>query len=198
MSSKKQKFDDIAIQETFAIDKAKETKAVKEAFEKFLNKPIPKEVEYYEWADNEVLVEIFKYDFTEIMDEMFSTYNIVNTPNLSYIRFFSFAKVLASGPDSKYKPGDIVKLRDADVLSAESSKYIAWVENEYNRSNLKKIGQEPPRFVSNIYKVLGSRSFILNPLDVQSLDTNVDDSIYKLNDAKIENKVKPEFVKKFL
>ena len=189
MASKKIKFDDTAIEESFTMDKDKEKKAVYEAFREFLKSPVPEQLKAYEFEKNDLVVEVFKFDFSKMSEEMFlikpSAKNM-----LSYIRFFSFAKVLAVGPESKFKVGDIVKLNDSSVLSAESSKYVAWVKNGYNSSNLKKIGQEPPRFVSNIYQSMGKYSFIVNPLDVASLDTNIEDSIYKINDNFVSVPVK--------
>lgn len=184
----KTNFDEIVNDSLNVIDKAQETKLASDAFKSFIDKPITNLVNAYRWDDKDVLIEVFKYAPESEMSIQINAKG--DTSDINKIRYFSFAKVLAAGPESKYKAGEIVKLRDTDSLSIETSKYKSWVDNPMSKSNLKQKGEEPQRYVSNIFKSLGPYAFILNPLDLAKLDSHVDDAVYKVSDAKIENVVK--------
>lgn len=157
-------------------------------FREFIDEEIPKEVNAYEWEGNETLIKVFKY-----IPKTHGALDINlqgDTTDVSKVRYYSFAKILAVGPESKYKQGQIVKLRDTDTLTIESAKYKQWVNNPMSKSNLKQQGEEPLRYVSNIHANYAAFTFILNPFDLNKLDEHVDDCIYKVSDSKIENPVK--------
>ena len=184
---KKETFDDVANQEVGAVDKQEEIKQTKEAFNLFRNEEIPKVVEAYDWKDHEVLVKIFK--FAPITDTAVTLNAKGDTTDMHKVRYFSIAKVLAAGKEAEYEPGDLVKLKDVDTLSIENSKYRAWVDNPYKNGNMKKKGEEPVKYMSNIFKTLGNSAFILNPFALDIIDGGEDDAVYKLSTAKIENKI---------
>jgi len=112
------------------------------------------------------------------------------TTNVLKERFFSVGRILATGVGSKYEVGDIVKFKDIDTLSVETSAYKAWTQNPNRGGNLKQVGKEPERFMSNIYRQWGQYAFILNPFDIDKADGNDDDCIYKIPESKVENRVK--------
>lgn len=170
--------------------KKREYSEVLEKFDEFVNEEIPEEVNAYEWKDGEYLIKVFTYRDDRKKDkfEINPQNNAAYTNNL---RHFSIAKVLAAHKEGEYKQGDLVKLRDTDTLTIESAGYKKWADNKYNKGNLKKVGQEPPRYLSNIYKSMGQYRFILNPLNIVDLDMNdEDEGIYKIPSNRIENKIK--------
>lgn len=183
---KKTNFDVILNDNIQTKTKKDEAVQIKEQFKTFIAGEIPNEVNAYKWQDKEVLLKVFKY-----IPEDDNVINITETQTseLQKARYFSFAKVLATGPDSKYKPGEIVKLKDIDTLSIENSKYKQWKDNPLSKSNLEQKGKEPLRYMSNIFERLGPFTFVLNPFDVEKLDSGSDDCIYKLSDGKIENPI---------
>ena len=168
--------------------KESETANVVSEFREFIDRDIPKEVTAYVWEDNEVLIQVFKYKPKSEINIHVNQKGLTSDDNK--VRYFSFAKVLASGPTSRYKAGDLVKLRDIDTLTIESSAYKNWVDNPMSKSNLKQQGTEPQQYVSNIFKTFGTYVFILNPSDLKKLDSNLDEAIYKVSDPKIENIIK--------
>ena len=184
---KKMEFDQLATSGLNSIDKKEQAKEAIEQFIRFRDQEIPKEVSAYTWGAGEVLIKVFKY--TPATKTNIQINSSGDTSEMNNVRFFSVAKVLASGPESKYKVNDIVKLRDTETLSIESSKYKTWVDNPMSKSNLKQKGEEPQRFISNIFKSLGSQAFILNPFDLENLDSHVDDAIYKITERQIENPI---------
>jgi hypothetical protein len=180
----KKKFSSLVSTELMTKNRNEEQELLKEKFQEFLQLETPKEVSAYEWKGYDVLIKVFK-----LRTKNHSMEDIEGESLMSNTRFFSIAKILAAGPDSKYEEGDLVKLKDVDTLTIESSQYRDWIKNEFSKGNLKQKGTEPSRFVSNIYQTFGPNAFILNPLDIISLDKEQDDSIFKVNDGKIENKI---------
>lgn len=184
----KRKFDDLSSKALSSVNKETQMEQAKEAFKTFMDKETPNEVNAYDWTGREVLIEIFSF---EPDDEFADTLKGEGMGTiLDKVRYFSLAKVLAAGTDSVYKTNDIVKLKDRETLSLESSAYQNWVKNDYSKSNLKQKGKEPSRFMSNIFQTYGAFAWVLNPLDIKSLDQGEDSGLYKITDAKIENKVK--------
>ncbi len=180
----KKKFASSVSSELITKGRIEEQELLKQRFQEFIQLESPEEVNAYEWKGYDVLIKVFKFRTqNESMEDVDGESLMSNT------RFFSIAKILAAGPESKYVQGDLVKLKDVDTLTIESSQYRDWIKNEFSKGNLKQKGTEPSRFVSNIYQTLGPNAFILNPLDIISLDKEQDDSIFKINDGKIENKI---------
>lgn len=185
----KEKFDDLINQGLNEKTRELEQAQIIEAFKEFQKEPTPKEVAAYEWEEGEYLIKVFKHTPPET-EETLDLDVEGKGSNALKERFFSLGKILASHKESKYQPGDIVKLLDIDTLSVETSAYKAWTENPNRKGNLKQVGKEPPRFMSNIYQQYGKYSFILNPLDIDKADGTDDDCIYKIPANKVENKVK--------
>lgn len=181
----KKDFNKIVSDNITEVDRKSQTQQAIEAFQEFQNKSIPKEVAAYTWEDKEVLIEIFSFEpEDELSLDLDTSASILNK-----VRYFSVARVLASGPESKYKVGQLVKLKDRDTLTIENSAYKEWVNNPMSNSNMKQKGQEPPRFMSNIFQTFSQYTFILNPFDIKSLDEGKDEGVYKIYDNKIENPI---------
>lgn len=189
--SNKRKFDGAVVKTLGVVDKKKEQKAIKEAFKEFIDLEIPSLVDVYEWKGTEVLLKVFKYKpKKENIQVSFELNSKGDTIQDTETRYFSFAKVFAAGPDSPYKVGEIVKLRDVDTMSIETQKYREWVDNPYSKSNLKQVGEEPQRYLSNIFPKWGPHVFVLNPLNVEDFDLGEDDDLYKRDAAVVENRIK--------
>lgn len=84
---------------------------------------------------------------------------------------FPIGRVLAVG-DRWQGPslvgGDLVRLRDDDARTVINPGYEAWENNEYSKSNLKKVGDAPPKFLQNLWKHLWRRLFTLNVFEVDA------------------------------
>lgn len=184
----KQTFDEAVASGITSISKADQTEQAIKAFMEFQKEPIPKQVEAYEWGGKELLIKVFKFEPEDDLSIQINSKG--DTSIMNKIRYFSIARVMAAGPDSKYKPGQIVKLRDRDTLTIESSQYRSWVDNDMSKSNVKQKGQEPVRFMSNIFQTFGQYAFVLNPFDLQGLDSGEDSGLYKVTDSKIENPIR--------
>lgn len=180
MKNKRLTIDELASNELYENKRKEESEAVKAELLEFIKKEKPAEVDAYEFKKDEILIEVFTKNFGDSDSELTSR----------KIRHFSIAKILAAGPDVEdYAVGDIVKLRDSDTASVESSKYRDFAKSEMANSNLKQSGAEPPRFLSNIYEKYGKYAFILKPLDLDEIDGKVDRNIYKVPSGFIENKI---------
>lgn len=180
----KRNFDDIVSKDLGTIDKKSQSKQAVEAFAGFKNGEIPGEVEAYNWKGTELLIEVFSFK-PESELSLKVTHDRDHMGNSVYL---PIARVLANGPDSDYKVGDIVKLNDSDVTTVENPKYKDWVKNELSNSNMKQKGDEPIRFGSNIVKTLGPSLFTLNPLKRDGEDLEA--LYFKVTDRRIENLIK--------
>lgn len=123
--------------------------------------PIPAEMGAYNndhaYIIGEVLVQVTESDIIDIDGKQSQKET-----------FFPFAKVFQVGEHfrgPKVKPGDIVRLKDADALTFVNPRYEAWINNEYSKSNIddKKVGDTPPKYLCNIWTVFGKRTFSPNP-----------------------------------
>lgn len=183
----KENFDVEVSKRLQQVDKKQEVKDVKQAFRSFLEEPLPKEVKAYKWESGDTLIKVFLYAPTS--EDALEIDSSGKTTDTHKVRYFPFARVLAAEEGAKYQPGDLVKLRDTEVMSIESSKYIEWKNRPYQKGNLKAKGEEPPKYISNIYQTYGAYTFLLNPFDLEAIDSQKDESIYKIPESKIENKV---------
>lgn len=84
-----------------------------------------------------------------------------------------YAKVLAVGKGCEYnvKAGDIIKLQDHLTMTVKNPQYEAWLNNDMNKSNAQKIGDQPPRMLQPI---LGQYKYIFVK-DGLKQDLNWDD-----------------------
>jgi hypothetical protein len=78
-----------------------------------------------------------------------------------------YAKVLSvgEGVTLDVKAGEVLKLQDHLTMTIKNPGYDAWLENDLNKSNAKKIGEQPPRMLQPIlgqYKSIFSKNG-LNP-----------------------------------
>lgn len=171
------------------LDKVAELKKyqvqINDAFKAFLNAPIPEEVKLHELTEKSVLIRLFDYEPPAASDIFVTASRKAGT--LPYMTF-ALAKVLSSGPESVYKAGDVIKLRDFETRTLKNPKNELWNNNSYSKSNLKKIGEAPPEYTSAAMAVYGPRMFMVNPL---SLEIKPEDWItFKITDMNIENKIK--------
>lgn len=205
--SNKKIFDTAVQGELEGVNREKEREEIIRSFEKFVNKPIPEAVNAYDWVGSDVLLEVFKFvpDLNDGVDLQMDEKG--RTMANSRTRYFPIAKVLAAGDSAYYNPtvtktegehivkkkieaGQFVKLVDVDVMSIETSKFQEWNSSQNRNGNLKPKGDEPMRYVSNIYKSYGRFTFVLNPFDTVEVDKNQDDSIYCVPSNLIINQVK--------
>lgn len=163
-------------------------KDINEAFTKFLDTPIPKEIELYEITGQQVVIRVF--DFTPNSDTKRKILIDASgsTAEGTGYRSFPVAKVLAAGPDSSYTAGDIVKLRDFEVRTIPNPKYEAWSNNPYSKSNMQKVGSEPQAVINNMRVVFQQKMFSLRPLAEHVSEE--DYVTFKVADANLECKIK--------
>lgn len=153
-------------------------KTVNQEFEDFLNKPIDSKADNFRFNTNQVLIEVFNHiEYSTMIDPR------TDKPYANKVNF-PLAKVLNAGPDSEYKKGQIIKLRDYDTTYIKNPHYDAWVNNPLNKGNLDKVGQAPPAYMDNFVAVFSKKVFNLDPLDVDVILENLD--TYLLNDPNIE------------
>jgi hypothetical protein len=171
----------------FKHDVEKEQQAIFDDFLKWVDKPFPKFLDQHDIKPHELIILVygFKPKNTTASKIMIDVQG-GTAADLKH-RTFSIAKVLKAGIESGYEAGDFVKLYDFQVASIENPEYSMWNNNEYSKSNLKKIGQEPPKFLNNIGRFFGPKMIALNPLKAQLEE---DDFLtFKVNPADISNKI---------
>lgn len=155
-------------------------KEIESAFEEFIDKHIP-DTTHFEFRGDEVIVEVFS---------IFKPYaGLIDTGDRAMGRSinFSVGKVLAVGPVSDYKVGDIVKLKDFEVATIPNPAYEAWTNNPYSKSNAERVGKEPPRYLDNLQLSYAQRIFRIHPLRMEL--SSSDRVTFKLNNPHIECRV---------
>jgi hypothetical protein len=159
---------------------------VNEKYVEFVNQPIDDLYNNHNFKGTTAIVKVFDYRPKEEESKIILL-DGSSSASLNY-RTFSIGKVMAVGPDSEYKPGDIVKLRDFDTSTIDNPRYEAWVNNPYNNSTMNKVGQEPPATINNLMAMYHKKIFSVNPLLV---DKPEDDYVtFELMDANISNGLK--------
>lgn len=160
---------------------------INRSFEAFINEPIPPDLDdIYDLDGDNVVIRVFDVEPDVSASKLYVSLNRKGT-SIPYM-CFGVAKVLIAGKESKYKAGDIVKLRDFEARTLKNPDYSAWVNNPYNRSNAKRVGEEPPEYVSNLHKSFGTKMFMLNPISFST--EGLDWITYKISSLNIECRIK--------
>lgn len=156
-------------------------------FVEFIKEPVPQDInDIYELDGTDVVLRVFDVEPDTSASKLYVTLSKKGT-SMPYM-CFGIAKVLIAGSESKYKPGDIVKLRDFEARTLKNPAYGAWANNPYEKSNAKKVGEEPPEYISNLHKSFGSKMFMLNPISF--LTEGTDWITYKVSQLNIECLIK--------
>lgn len=172
----KRNFEKVIADTVAATNYRSEADQAKEKFKAFLDAAIPEVSKVYDWAGNDVLIEIFSFEPENELDAAMG----VGSGNTIY---YPLARVLAAGSDTHLAVGDVVKLRDSEVTTVENPEYRAWMSNELSKSSMKQKGKEPARYGSNVVKTFGPYIFSLNPLERK------DELYFKVPSSKIENRI---------
>lgn len=149
-------------------------------YKEFLNDPIDKEVNNFSFSGQQVLIKAFIYREKSTSGLVL---DLEGTKESEMVMNFPIAKVLAVGDESKYKPGDIVKLRDFEASEVKNPTYEAWTKNNMSQGTLKQVGQAPPQYINNFNQIFGKKVFNLRPLDID-IDLN-DLDTYEIVDPNI-------------
>lgn len=160
------------------------------SFELFATEPISDLVKFHEFVNSECLVKVFFYvpkkkeKKSEVIVDLEGTKS-----SQSRILFLPVGKVLASGPDCKYKQGEIVKLKDSDVRTVVSEKFVAHAEHPGRNSNMDVASTTPPppKYKHQIFDNFGRKYFCLNPLQI--LPSKDDRTTFLLFEANISNRL---------
>jgi len=172
--------------------KDEESDLIRAKFKEFVEGEIPdqKFLEAYGFESSKVLVKVFFYEperdekVVKILGDL--------ADSVYQNRYFPFVKVLASA-DENIEVGSIYKLSDVKTLSIESSEYKDWVKNDFSKSGINRKGDEPQRYINNIFRFLGQDAFVPDPFDLESLDGNKDNGMYYISKRDIGVPVvKPE------
>lgn len=150
--------------------KKKEKEGIRTTFLEWLKEPLPDLLELHNVSGHDMIIEIFSYRPNEdggILLDQAGT----KSSSLEH-RTFGVAKILKAGDASPYAPGDIVKLADFTVASIENPDYEMWVNNEYSKSNMRKVGETPPKFINNLARFYSNKMILLNPLKTQLDDVD--------------------------
>lgn len=173
----------------FKYEAEKEQQAVLDDFKEWIEKPFPKFLDQHEIKGHEVIILVYGFKPKAVKGKslLLNAEGTKTSEDLKH-RTFSIAKVLKAGADSGYTAGQFVKLYDFQVASIENPEYSLWNHNEYSKSNLKQIGQEPDRFMNNIGRFFGPKMVVLNPLKTKLEE---DDFLtFKVTPADIANPIK--------
>lgn len=135
-------------------------KWVSESFKQFLNKPIPEELAEYTFAPKMILIDVFAIDPPEKS-------KLIGLENMARedfgFKWTSIGRVISDGHEL-YKKGDIVKLWDHKVSVFENPQYGEWKAFGEKKGNAQRIGQEPPKIITNFYNSFAKYVFLLSPI----------------------------------
>lgn len=183
----KKKVMENKIKEKEAVSRSDLQNKVVKAFKEFLDKPIDRMYNNYEYKPKNCVIRVFDYRPEKDEDTGIILLDGTSSSSLNY-RTFSIGKVLAVGPDSDYNVGDIVKLNDNDTATLDNPRYEAWVNNPHNNSNMNRVGNEPPKSINNLMALNIKSIFSVNPM---LIDRPEDDYVtFIFSDAKIQAKIK--------
>jgi hypothetical protein len=165
----KKSINDIVTEQTdkavFKHNVEKEQQAIFDDFDKWLDKPFPKFLDNHDIKPHELIILVYGFKPNSAPGQkLFLDGEGKRTSDDLKHRTFSIAKVLKAGDEAGYSAGDIVKLYDFQVASIENPEYSMWMHNEYSKSNMKRVGEEPPKFLNNIGRYFGPKMIVLNPL----------------------------------
>lgn len=181
--------DEQAARVKFKHNVEKEQQAIFDDFSKWIDKPFPKFLDQHDIKDHELIILIYGFKPNSAPGQkIYLNESGSNTSDDLKHRTFSIAKVLKAGSEAGYKTGDFVKLYDFQVASIENPDYSMWINNENSKSNLRKIGEEPPKFLNNIGRYFGPKMISLNPLKAKLEE---DDFLtFKVTSVDISNPIK--------
>lgn len=149
---------------------------IKGAFKGFLEED-DIDVSNFKFSSFQVLIRLFMYkEVRGVMDS--EGRPIVNTT------IFPVAKVVTAGPDSIYKAGQVVKLKDFEACEVTNPNYELWVKNGMDKGSLSKIGDAPPATLNNFINLHGKKVF--NPDPIKSNIVFDDMDLFVLFDPNIE------------
>lgn len=135
-------------------------KWVSESFKQFLKKPIPIELDEYEFAPKMVLIDVFAIDPPEKP-------KLLGLDNMAKedfgFKWTSIGRVISEG-NSLFKKGDVVKLWDHKVSIFENPEYGHWKDFGEKKGNAQRIGAEPPKYMTNFYNSFAKYVFLLSPI----------------------------------
>lgn len=149
----------------FKHDAEREQQAIFDDFSQWIDKPFPQFLDQHGIKPHELIILVYGFR-PKTVDTQKIYLNAAGTTTADSLkhRTFSVAKVLKAGEESGYKEGDFVKLYDFQVASIENPDYSLWINNENSKSNMRQIGDEPPKFLNNIGRFFGPKMIALNPL----------------------------------
>ncbi|HNG68637.1 MAG TPA: hypothetical protein PLP63_06820 [Saprospiraceae bacterium] len=156
-----------------------------ESFKQFLKKPIPKETEEYQFAAKMILVDVFAIDPPE-KPKLLGLEGMAKED--FGFRWTSIGRVVSSSSEL-YKEGDIVKFWDQKVAIFENPKYGEW-ESFAPKGNVTKIGEPPPKYVTNFYNSFMKYVFLLSPI----LNNKDDMKLFLLPEHEVVAKIKNPLV----
>lgn len=154
---------------------------VKESFEKFATREIPEEVGAYTVSEKMVLVDMFAID-PPVKSSLIGLDKMSKEDR--GFRWSSIGRVLASGSPN-YEVGDLIKVQDYKVAIFENPKYGEW-ESFAPKGNVTKIGEVPPKYVTNFYNSFMRFIFLLSPV----LEKKDDFRLFMIPDFEIIAKIK--------
>lgn len=172
-------------------------KEVKEAFEKFITREIPLEADLVELRSDEVLVRVFMYQPPR-KSGLIVSQDAAEDKRYG-LRPYPVGQIIAVGGrlqeggtfDGKpivdgYKPGDFIRMRDAECGFVVNPAYEAWTKT-YAGGNLQKVGEAPPEYMSNFGRMFSQAQYSINPF-IDSKNGIVD--TYLFSGVTIHGKIK--------
>lgn len=159
------------------------TEKLKEAYLEFLkddSRVLSGALKSYKFDKGEIIIHVFSYEPESKLITEVDGVDHGDPP-----MYFGVGKVLGGSEDvlEKYPPGSHVSLRDSESATIINPRYDIWVNNDMNNSNAEKVGQEPPKYMSNMGKLQGNNFFVVDKIKV-GVD-NIDFDTLRLREANI-------------
>lgn len=164
---------------------------LKEKYVEFLKAPIPELIENHEIEGVKVAIRVFSFNAKE--DTGFDFEISDEDKFIDTLKICSVAKVLAAGPDSIYKTGDIVKLNDYETATIDNPVYEKYKQAMANRPmNSKAIdAKEPHVRINNLLHYYQSNMFVINPIKMDN--DPLDYFTFLVTDGNISHKIKDPY-----
>lgn len=162
-----------------------------EKYKEFIATPIPDMMSNHDIEGVKLVIRVFSFNAKE--DTSFDFEISDEDRFIDTLKIFSVAKVLAAGPESIYKVGDIVKLNDYETATIDNPVYEKYKQAMAERPMKSKAidAKEPHVRINNLLHYYQSNMFVVNP--IKMYNDPLDYFTFLVTDGNISHKIKDPY-----
>ncbi len=161
-------------------------KEILKAFDEFIKAELPVGSDLVEYREEQVVLKIFMYTPPK-KTNLIASLDAKEDATFG-IRPYPIGRVIGVGAKAaeKYKAGDFVRLRDSEAAFIVNPAYDAWTK-VYEKGNMQKVGETPPKFISNFGRAFSNSRYTIDPFDA---DDEIVHDTYIVDQISVLGKIK--------